>query len=125
MTMPRVLLADSSALARRYAGEALVQAGFIVSEAYNGMEAWEKLMAEGADLLVAEVDLAKLDGLRLLRQLRRDEAWQRLPVLLVAVAPGSHEQELARQWGVALYRQKPIPRDELVALALLLTGAAP
>ena len=66
----RVLVVDNSTIVRRYMREALERAQFAVEEAFNGVEALEKILAHPFDLLVVDVNMPKMDGYAFLRALR-------------------------------------------------------
>jgi two-component system chemotaxis sensor kinase CheA len=79
----RLLVVDDSLTSRTLQKSILGGAGHEVVLASDGEEAWERLQAGGFDLLVSDVEMPRLDGLELVRRIRRSEAWRTLPVILV------------------------------------------
>jgi two-component system chemotaxis response regulator CheY len=121
----RVLVIDDASLVRLYYRNALERAGYAVDEALNGMEALEKLLAEGADLLVVDVNMPQMDGLSFLTTLRSKS----LPLASIPALVTSSESEpkriaAARAVGANFYVVKPLKPEMLVQYALLLCGVA-
>jgi two-component system chemotaxis sensor kinase CheA len=82
----RVLLADDSITTRSLEKHILENAGFQVSVAANGMEAWRLLNSpEGAGLdgLISDVNMPEMDGFELTAAIKADDRLSHLPVVLV------------------------------------------
>jgi two-component system chemotaxis response regulator CheY len=121
----RVLVIDDASLVRRYYREALQRAGYVVDEALNGLEAFEKLLLQPADLLIVDVNMPQMDGLSFLRALRRrPEPIAAIPALVITTESGRQDAEAARAAGANYYLVKPVSQDTLVEFAGLLCGVA-
>ena len=81
--MSTVLVAEDSGTVRELLRTALTLAGHQVVEAVDGTEAWGLLQARPVDALVTDLHLPGLDGLSLVRNVRRDDRLQALPVVIV------------------------------------------
>jgi two-component system chemotaxis response regulator CheY len=122
----RVLVIDDSIMARRYVRNALERAEFTVEEAFNGLEATEKILARPFDLLIVDVNMPKMDGLSFLRTLRgRDDAFASIPALMTSTEAEKRDFDAARVAGANYYLVKPVAQDDLVLCAMALTGRAP
>jgi two-component system, chemotaxis family, chemotaxis protein CheY len=122
----RVLVIDDATLVRRYYRDALEQAGFEVDEAFNGLEALEKVLAGPVDLLIVDVNMPQMDGLTFLKALRQQElATASIPALVISTESKSLDQDAAREAGANFYLLKPVKPEALVAWAGLLCGSAP
>lgn len=120
----RVLVVDDASLVRLYYRDALEKAGFEVEEALNGLEALEKLLPGGIDLLIVDVNMPQMDGMTFLKVLRRQEpAIASLPAMVTSTESGPQDIEAARAAGANYYLIKPVPQDVLVEHAALLCGA--
>ncbi len=119
----RVLVVDDATLVRLYYREALERAGFAVDEAINGIEALEKLLAGRYDLVVADINMPKMDGLAFLRALRAEGEVATVPAIVTSTEAGPQDRDAAREAGANLYLVKPVPAGRLVRQAALLTGA--
>jgi two-component system chemotaxis response regulator CheY len=121
----RVLAVDDAGLVRRYYRNILEGAGYEVDEAINGLEAIEKLLKDSVDLLIIDINMPQMDGLSLLRYLRRQPApLCAIPALVSSTEAEAHDMEAARAAGANLYLVKPIKPETLVQYAALLTGGA-
>jgi two-component system, chemotaxis family, sensor kinase CheA len=79
----RILVADDSITTRTLEQSVLESAGYQVFTAVNGEDAWEILQREGADALVADVEMPRMDGFALCRRVRSSERFRELPIVLV------------------------------------------
>lgn len=79
----RVLVADDSITTRTLEQSVLESAGYEVLVAVNGEDAWRRLEEQGADAVVADVEMPRMDGIALCRRIRGSSRFQGLPVVLV------------------------------------------
>ena len=80
----RVLVVDDEASARLYIRSLLERRGFEVVEAADGVEALDKMRQDGPiGLVVADLNMPKMDGLELIWELRAERQWAHLPVIVV------------------------------------------
>jgi two-component system chemotaxis response regulator CheY len=124
-TQKRVLVIDDAALVRLYYRQSLEAAGYDVDEALNGLEALEKLLVGGADLLVVDINMPKMDGLTFIKALRaKDLPLAATPALITSTESGNQDHQAARTAGANLYLTKPVAAVTLVEAADLLCGGA-
>jgi two-component system chemotaxis response regulator CheY len=118
-----VLVVDDSTIVRRYMHEALERAQFAVEEAFNGVEALEKILAHPFALLIVDVNMPKMDGYAFLRALRgRADAHAAIPALMTSTEAGPQDIAAAEAAGANYYLVKPVTQDDLVLYAQALTG---
>jgi len=79
----KILVVDDSATIRTLQGFILESAGFEVQTASNGIEALEKLYREKFDLVVADINMPKMDGLTLIKTLRKQNSYRDLPIIIL------------------------------------------
>jgi CheY-like chemotaxis protein len=120
---PTVLLADDSKVVRVKTGRLLEKQGWRVLFADDGLAALRQLDAEGADLLITDVEMPGLDGFELTRRVRAHARWGRLPVIMITSSDDKHRAE-AGAAGVNLLMGKPYEEEALLAQARQLLGAA-
>jgi two-component system, chemotaxis family, chemotaxis protein CheY len=119
----RVLVVDDASLIRLYYRNALEQAGFVVDEALNGLEALEKLLVAPADLLVVDVNMPKMDGLSFLKALRGQALPNAgIPAVVTTTEAAPQDRVAARDAGANLYLVKPVAQEVLVEYATMLCG---
>lgn len=121
----RILVVDDSSLVRLYYHGALEKAGFAVEQAINGIEATEKVLAQGFDLLIVDVNMPGMDGFSFVRDLRhRKEDIAALPILMITTEAGETDIADARAAGVNYYLVKPVSEADLVRHVAALAGPA-
>jgi two-component system chemotaxis response regulator CheY len=118
--MKRILVVDDAATVRMYHRGILESAGFIVEEAYNGIEGLEKALQKPFDLYLVDINMPKLDGYGFLRELRSQDIPQ-APALMISTEEANIDRAEAYRSGANGYLVKPIkPRQLLDAVRLML-----
>ena len=117
----RILIVDDASLVRRYYRDALERAGFAVEEAFNGVEALEKV--DGCDLAVVDVNMPQMDGLSFIKALRRRQGpTGSMPALITSTEAGPQEFLAGRAAGANFYLVKPVNQDVLVEHVAMMCG---
>jgi two-component system chemotaxis response regulator CheY len=112
----RVLLVDDDASIRVLCSLNLRAAEFEVTEAADGLHAFEEASRHPPDLVLSDLHLPGLDGFALAEALRRHEATRAVPVVFLSVETGVAERMRAYALGVAGFVMKPFEPAALVAL---------
>jgi two-component system chemotaxis sensor kinase CheA len=81
--VPRILVVDDSLTTRTLEESVLQAAGYDVLTAVDGSDAWRLLQEHGCDLIVADVEMPRMDGFELCEAVRKSTRWKTLPVVLV------------------------------------------
>src|SRR5262249_42281120 len=100
-----VALVDDEKSLRDTVGLALRRAGFRVGLDADGLQAWEALGREPADVVILDVVLPRMDGLELLRRLRG--RFERLPILMLTSKVEELDRVLGLELGADDYLTKP------------------
>ncbi len=109
------LVVDDSAATRRQLCYALERvAGMHTTEAADGAEAWRKLGAAGFDILLTDINMPLLDGLKLVALVRRGGPHQRSPVVVVTTERGEEDRRRALVLGASAYLVKPVQAQQVV-----------
>ncbi|MEP6494831.1 MAG: response regulator [bacterium] len=82
-TRRRVMVVDDSITTRTLEASVLEAAGYDVMTAVDGVDAWRLLQERGADLVVSDVEMPKMDGLQLCEVIRASTRFRTVPVILV------------------------------------------
>ena len=126
--MKNILVIDDAATVRMYHRKILGDAGWHTDEASNGVEALERVLAQGADsafdLYVVDVNMPRMDGYGFVRELRRLEARHQAPVLMVSTEAQSQDASAAFDAGANGYVVKPARPPELVLSAAALSPSS-
>jgi two-component system cell cycle response regulator len=93
---PKVLIADDSPLVLRMIEKIVSGAGFRTVTARDGLEAVEKALTEGVDLVVLDVNMPRMNGYQACRLLKSEDATREVPVVILT----SKDQAGDRYWGL-------------------------
>lgn len=120
-TGPRILLVDDSQFIRNGARQALMRAGYRVTEASDGAEALKIVESsagtkDAPDLVVSDVEMPRMDGLSFTRKLRESPRFSELPVILHTSLSGRANQDAGLSVGANGY---VIKNDFKTLLALV------
>ena len=116
-SLPTVLVVDDSLTVRKVTGRLLERAGYRVVTAKDGVEALERIMDAVPDLMLADIEMPRMDGFELVRSLRSDPAFRHLPVVMITSRTADKHRSYAAELGVEHYLGKPYDEAELLALA--------
>lgn len=114
----RVLVVDDSLTVREVERQLLTGRGYDVELAVDGMQAWNLLRQSDFDLLVADVDMPRLDGIELVRMVRADARLARLPVIIVSYKERDSDRLRGLEVGADLYLKKSSFHDEQLVNAV-------
>ena len=105
----RVLIVDDEPAARLLARTLLEKGGYDVEEAGDGLEALEVLNATvPVALVVADLNMPRMDGLELIWEMRASEDWTRVPVIVVTGESDEVLETKLMEEGAADYIRKPL-----------------
>ncbi|RKH68516.1 hybrid sensor histidine kinase/response regulator [Corallococcus llansteffanensis] len=99
----RVVLADDSPTTRMLEQSILEGAGYDVTACADGAEAWERLQAGGADALVLDVEMPRMDGISLTETVRASPRFGRVPVVLVTSREKPEDKARGLNAGASAY----------------------
>jgi two-component system, chemotaxis family, sensor kinase CheA len=102
----RVLLVDDSMTTRALERSILEIAGYDVAIAADGDEAWQLLLENGADVLVSDIDMPRMDGFALTEAVRGSVRFSRLPVVLVTARESQQDKARGMAVGADAYLVK-------------------
>jgi two-component system, chemotaxis family, sensor kinase CheA len=102
----RILLVDDSPTTRALEQSLLEAAGYEVLACADGAEAWERLQRVGADALVTDVEMPRLDGFALTEAVRASPRFSRLPVVLVTARERPEDKARGLEVGASAYLVK-------------------
>ncbi len=121
---PMVMVVDDSLTVRRVTQRLLVREGYRVVTAKDGLDALERLAEERPTVLLSDIEMPRMDGFDLLRNVRADPVLKNLPVVMITSRIAQKHRDYAAQLGVDHYLGKPYSEEELLALVARYAGAA-
>jgi len=126
-TRPRgplvLIVEDEDSIREMYAAE-LAAAGFMVLEAADGAAAIEKALQFGPHAVVLDLMLPEIDGFKVARRLRSEEATQGIPIVALTALTSKKFEELALGAGCDSFMSKPVIGAALVGEVVRLMAKA-
>ena len=108
----KILVVDDFSTMRRIVKNVLKQIGFEnIEEAEDGAQALAKLKTGGFNFMVSDWNMPNMDGLELLKSVRKDPALKDLPILMVTAEAEKDKVVTAIQAGVNNYVVKPFTAE--------------
>lgn len=114
VTTPKVLIIDDSNTECVLMGQALQRAGYQVLIANDGIQGLRMLSQESPQCLVLDIVLPGMSGYDVCRQLRAQDSWRDLPIVMVSTKNSSADLYWARRQGANHYLTKPFKGEALV-----------
>jgi two-component system, chemotaxis family, chemotaxis protein CheY len=121
----RILAVDDSPSMRNMVCVTLRGAGYEVVEAADGDEALEYARGHSVDLVLADVNMPRMNGITLVAQLRALPGYRLTPLLLLTTESSQQSKQMGKQAGATGWMVKPFHPDQLLAtLDRVLSGSA-
>jgi chemosensory pili system protein ChpA (sensor histidine kinase/response regulator) len=114
--LPLVLVVDDSITVRRVTQRLLKREGFRVALAADGLQALDMLQLEKPSVVLTDIEMPRMDGFDLVRNIRGDARLSDLPIIMITSRIAEKHRDYARELKVDHYLGKPYPEDELIAL---------
>ncbi len=114
--IPLVLVVDDSITVRRVTQRLLQREGYRVALAADGLQALERLAEERPAVVLSDIEMPRMDGFDLARNIRSDARWASLPIVMITSRIAEKHREHARELGVNHYLGKPYSEEELLSL---------
>jgi two-component system chemotaxis response regulator CheY len=110
-----VLIVDDSATMRQMVAFTLSSAGFEVIEAGDGKEAVDKISAGSKpDLVVTDLNMPEMDGIALIKELRRMPPVRFVPILMLTTESSDEKKQEAKAAGATGWIVKPFNPDQVL-----------
>jgi chemosensory pili system protein ChpA (sensor histidine kinase/response regulator) len=113
---PLVLVVDDSLTVRRVTQRLLVREGYRVTLAKDGIEALQRLAEERPQVVLSDIEMPRMDGFDLVRNIRGDARLASLPVIMITSRIAQKHRDVAAELGVEHYLGKPYAEEDLLAL---------
>ena len=110
-----ILAVDDSASMRQMVRYTLEGAGYKVVQAADGVEALEFAKTQGADLVLTDVNMPRMDGITLVRELRSLATYKFTPMLVLTTESGQDTKQRGKQAGATGWIVKPFNPEQLLA----------
>jgi chemosensory pili system protein ChpA (sensor histidine kinase/response regulator) len=109
-----VMVVDDSLTMRKVLGRLLEREGFDVVVAKDGMDAMQILQETTPDAILTDIEMPRMDGFGLSRNIRDDARTARTPLVMISSRTADKHQNLAKEIGVDAFFGKPVNDEDLV-----------
>ena len=89
--------------------------GLEVVEADDGVDALRRIASTKFDIIITDINMPILDGLKLVKRLRADEAYRDVPIIIITTEGSTEDRQRAMALGANAYITKPIQAPQVIA----------
>jgi two-component system chemotaxis response regulator CheY len=109
------LIVDDSGAMRKQLAYALQRLGGVNTvEATDGADAWRKLSSAAFDIVLTDINMPLLDGLKLVALVRAGGPHQRIPIVVITTEGAEADRRRAMSLGASAYLVKPVQATQVV-----------
>lgn len=98
--------------------------GLTVIEADDGVDALRKLAAGHFDIILTDINMPIMDGLKLVKRVRADEALKAIPIVIITTEGAEEDRQRALALGANAYITKPIQAPQVISKVKALLNLA-
>ena len=110
-----VMVVDDSLTVRTISGRLLARHGYHVFTAKDGVDALEQLGEVIPDVMLLDIEMPRMDGFDLARNIRADKRLKHIPIIMITSRTADKHRQHAAEIGVDHYLGKPYDEEELLA----------
>jgi two-component system chemotaxis response regulator CheY len=115
MTALKVLVVEDSPTMRQLIVFALKRIrNFQIVEANDGVDGLKKLSAEKFDLILTDINMPIMDGLKLVSMVRNDPNYKEVPIIIITTEGAAEDRDRALALGANAYITKPIQTMQIL-----------
>ncbi|MDP1611611.1 MAG: Hpt domain-containing protein [Sulfuritalea sp.] len=110
-----VMVVDDSLTVRKISGRLLARHGYHVLTAKDGVDALEQLAEVIPDVMLLDIEMPRMDGFDLARNIRADARLKHIPLIMITSRTADKHRQMAAEIGVNHYLGKPYDEEDLLA----------
>ena len=115
--MTNILIVEDSPTMRQLISFALKRfENVFIREASDGVEALRVLQEKAFDVVLADINMPVMGGLKLIHHIRSTEEYKHIPVVIITTEGAEEDRQRALNLGADAYLTKPIQTQELVSV---------
>jgi chemosensory pili system protein ChpA (sensor histidine kinase/response regulator) len=111
---PLVMVVDDSLTVRKFTSRLLEREGYRVITAKDGLDAIEKLKDDLPDVMLVDIEMPRMDGFDLTRNVHGDARTQDIPIIVISSRTAEKHRSRAAALGVNAFIGKPYQEAELL-----------
>ena len=112
--MATILIAEDNPVNQRMLSFILKKEGHTVIVAIHGIEALDRLAETAIDVVITDIGMPEMDGITLLKQMRADISYEKLPVIVITASGEDVDYNTARKAGATDLLTKPVSSRQLI-----------
>jgi two-component system chemotaxis response regulator CheY len=98
--------------------------GLTITEADDGVAALRQMSTQKFDIILTDINMPIMDGLKLVKRIRSDEATRTTPIIIITTEGGAEDRQRALNLGANAYITKPIQAPQVISKVKELLGLA-
>jgi two-component system sensor histidine kinase and response regulator WspE len=114
----RILVVDDSITVREAERQLLVNRGYEVDVAVDGMDGWNSVRSGRYDLVISDINMPRMNGIELVRAIKQDQGLSATPVVIVSYKDRPEDRERGLDAGANYYLTKSSFHDETLVDAV-------
>ena len=114
--MKTIMTVDDSSSLRQMVSFVLKDGGYQVIEATDGVDALSKLQGVDLDLVLSDINMPRMDGLELTRQIRAMPRYKFVPIILLTTESHPEKKREGKTAGATGWIVKPFTPDQLLGV---------
>ena len=119
------MVVDDSVTVRKVTTRFLEREGYNVITAKDGVDALRVLQEETPDLMLLDIEMPRMDGFEVAKNLRTTQRWKSLPIIMITSRTGEKHRQHALSLGVNRYMGKPYQEELLSNTISEILGTPP
>lgn len=117
-----ILIVDDSASIREAVSITLIEAGYNITTAIDGVNALEQLGKQKVDLVISDVNMPNMDGITLVQEIKKLPSYKFMPIIMLTSEVSQKLRDRGKEVGARAWMVKPFSKAKLTqAVATLLT----
>ncbi len=112
----KILTVDDSASIRQMVSFTLKEAGYEVSEAFDGVDAVNKSLNNQFNLIITDLNMPNMDGITLIKKLRENPNYKFTPIIMLTTESQETKKQEGKAAGATGWIVKPFTPEQLVAV---------
>lgn len=122
MAEKKILAVDDSLSIRKSLSFILGNEGYEVVEAEDGVEALEKAQADKFSLVITDINMPRMDGIELTKQLRQTQGYKFTPIIALTTENQQEKMQEGKAAGATGWIVKPFTAEKLLAVVKKIVG---
>ncbi len=118
----RIMIVDDSVTVRQVLRLTLTNAGYDLLEACDGEDALNVIAGQEIDMMITDLNMPKLDGIELIRQVRKCKEYRFLPIVMLTTESADDKKQEGKAAGASGWIVKPFKPEQLLKVVNLIIG---